>query len=167
MSELAIDFSTMKQTRILQCFTLLAALALTACPTTEPKKDAKKAAHTPVSPTSEESADLDFQAFVSRLRKAVKAHDTNMIASMMTTDFAYVLGATPAEDRQGAGVFQFWDENGLWVELDGILSERFVEKEGYMVAPPQFADPAGEYSGYRAGIRRENGSWKFVYFVNG
>ena len=68
---------------------------------------------------------------------------------------------------QGAGVFQYWDENGLWVELDGILSERFVQKEDYMVAPPQFADPAADYTGYRAGIRRENGSWKFVYFVNG
>ncbi len=36
-----------------------------------------------------------------------------------------------------------------------------------MVAPPQFADPAADYNGYRAGIRRVNGSWKFAYFVNG
>ena len=91
----------------------------------------------------------------------------NAVAAMMTPDFAYVLGATPAEDRQGAGVFQYWDENGLWPELEGILSERFVQKEAYMVAPPQFADPAAEYTGYRAGIRRDNGSWKFVYFVKG
>jgi hypothetical protein len=54
--------------------------------------------------------DVDFQAFVGRLRKAVKAHDVNTIAAMMTPGFAYVLGATPAEDRQGAGVFQYWDE---------------------------------------------------------
>jgi len=53
------------------------------------------------------------------------------------------------------------------MELDGIVSERFVPKGNYMVAPPQFADPASEYTGYRAGIRRVNGSWKFVYFVNG
>ena len=77
---------------------------------------------------NEESTDVDFQAFLGRLRKAVKAHDVNTIAAMMTPEFAYVLGATPAEDRQGAGVFQYWDENGLWVELDGILSERFVAK---------------------------------------
>jgi hypothetical protein len=166
MSELPIDFSTMK-TRIVQCLALLTALAFTACPTTDSKKNSKKAAKTAKNPTSEENADVDFQAFVGRLRKAVKAHDVNTIAAMMTPGFAYVLGATPAEDRQGAGVFQYWDENGLWVELDGILSERFVEKEGYMVAPPQFADPATDYTGYRAGIRRENGSWKFVYFVNG
>lgn len=155
----------MKTTRILQCFVLLLALALTACPTTSPKKNEKKAARK--GPPPQESSEMDFQAFLGRLRKAVKAHDVNTVATMMTPDFAYVLGATPAEDRQGAGVFQYWDENGLWVELDGILSERFVSKAGYMVAPAQFADPAAEYIGYRAGIRRENGSWKFVYFVNG
>ena len=99
MSELPIDFSTMK-TRILQCLVLLTALAFTACPTTDPKKDSKKAAKTAEHPTSEENADMDFQAFVGRLRKAVKAHDVNTIAAMMTPEFAYVLGATPAEDRR-------------------------------------------------------------------
>lgn len=157
----------MKNTRILQCPVLLLALAFTACPTTNPKKDKKKPAQVREMPTDKQTAEVDFQAFVGRLRKAVKAHDLNTVATMMTPDFAYVLGATPAEDRQGPGVFQYWDENGLWVELDAILSERFVPKDGYLVAPPQFADPAAEYTGYRAGIRRENGSWKFVYFVNG
>ncbi len=155
----------MKKTRLLQCLVLLLAFALTACPTTNPKKDPKKAARTK-QPPAPESSEMDFQAFIGRLRKAVKAHDVNTVASMMSPDFAYVMGATEAEDRQGAGVFQYWDENGLWVELDGILSERFVSYNGYMVAPPQFADPAAEYAGYRAGIRRANGSWKFVYFVN-
>jgi len=143
---------------------MLAALALTACPPTNSKKPAKTS-----KPPSlgEASADVDFQAFVSRLRKAVKAHDLNMLASMMTPDFAYVLGATPAEDRQGAGVFKYWDDNGLWPELEGVISERFVPKENYMVAPPQFADPSAEYQGYRAGIQRVSGSLKFVYFVTG
>lgn len=154
------------KTRIFSCLMLLTALTFTACPTTNPKKNAKKPATKPAQ-TNGESADVDFQAFVGRLRKAVKAHDVNTVASMMPTDFAYVLGATPAEDRQGPGVFQYWDENNLWIELDGVLSERFVPKENYMVAPPQFADPASEYTGYRAGIQRVNGSWKFVYFVNG
>jgi len=86
---------------------------------------------------------------------------------MMTPNFAYVLGATPAEDRTGDGVFKYWDDNGLWIELSGILSEGFVVKENYMVAPPQFADPAADYTGYRAGIQRVRGSWKFAYFVNG
>ena len=46
-----------------------------------------------------------------------------------------------------------------------VLAQRFVPKENYMVAPPQFAtDP--QYTGYRAGIERMvNGSWKFAYFV--
>jgi len=42
-----------------------------------------------------------------------------------------------------------------------------VKKQDYMVAPLQFADPSLNYDGYRAGIRRVNGSWKFAYFVNG
>jgi hypothetical protein len=166
MANLRIHFSVMK-TRLFGCLILLAALAFTACPT-NPKKRSKKPGTTKQAPpVGEESADVDFQAFVGRLRKAVKAHDVNTLATMMTPNFAYVLGATPTEDRQGPGVFQYWDENGLWIELDGILSERFIQKEDYMVAPPQFADPAMDYIGYRAGIQRVNGSWKFAYFVNG
>ncbi len=166
MANLRIHFSVMK-TRLLACLILLAALAFTACPI-NPKKNPKKPGTTkPTPPVSEENADVDFQAFVGRLRKAVKAHDVNTLASMMTPNFAYFLGATPAEDRVGPGVFQYWDENGLWIELDGILSEHFQQKENYMVAPPQFADPAADYIGYRAGIQRVNGSWKFAYFVNG
>ncbi len=151
--------------RFCQCLLLLLALALTACPTTDPKKKANKAARTGPQ-VDEMNADVDFQAFIGRLRKAVSARDMNTIASMMTPDFGFVLGATPADDRMGPGVFQYWDENGLWVELEGIISERFVQKGDFMVAPPQFADPATDYTGYRAGIRRVNGSWKFVYFVN-
>ena len=156
------------KTRIFGCLILLTALALTACPF-HSKKNAKKPATrpTPTPSPSSESAEVDFQAFIGRLRKAAKAHDVNALASMMTDDFAYVLGATEAEDRKGPGVFQYWDENSLWIELDGILSERFVPKEAFMVAPPQFADPGSDYTGYRAGIRRVNGSWKFAYFVNG
>ncbi|MEO6971615.1 MAG: hypothetical protein ABI217_12065, partial [Chthoniobacterales bacterium] len=155
------------KTRILSCLILSTALAFTACPT-NPKKNPKKPGVTKQTPPAgAESADVDFQSFVGRLRKAVKAHDVNTLAAMMTPNFAYVLGATPAEDRTGAGVFQYWDENSLWIELDGILSERFVQKEAYMVAPPQFADPSADYVGYRAGIQRVNGSWKFSYFING
>lgn len=146
------------KTKLLSSFLLLAALALTACPTTNPKKDVKKPAS-----LGEVIPDVDFQAFLSRLRKAVKAHDLNMLASMMTEDFGYRLNP----EGSGPGVFQYWDENVLWPELEGVLAERFVPKEAYMVAPAQFADQSAEYEGYRAGIRRVNGSWKFAYFVNG
>ena len=147
------------------CLLCVTALAFTACPTTNSKKEAKKPAKTAnenTGPDGNES--VDFQAFLSRLRKAVEAHDVNAIASMMTVDFGYRLNP----EGSGPGVFQFWDENNLWVELQGVLAERFVPKgEVYMVAPPQFADAATTYDGYRAGIRRVNGSWKFAYFVNG
>ena len=99
----------------------------------------------------------------ARLRKAVAAKDFKTLGEMMTPDFGYKL----SPEATGSGVFKYWDENNLWPELDGILSEKFVKKGGYMVAPPQFADESLNYDGYRAGIRRINGSWKFVYFVNG
>jgi hypothetical protein len=111
----------------------------------------------------DENSDVDFQGFVGRLRKAVAAHDMNTIASMMTPNFGYQYDPK----LEGEGVFKYWDERGLWPELEGILSERFVKKGDYMVAPPQFADSSLNYDGYRAGIRRINGAWKFVYFVNG
>ena len=154
--------------RIFGALLVVCALLLGSCKT-PPKKEkqeraeAKKAAKKPL----EESSDVDFQAFVGRLRKAAAARDMNTLASMMTTDFAYVMGTNETEDRKGEGVFKYWDEQGLWPELVGILSEKFVKKGEYMVAPPQFANPALNYDGYRAGVRRINGSWKFVYFVNG
>jgi hypothetical protein len=148
---------------------LISVIGLGGCNMFGPSKDKKDAAvkKRAQAELREENADVDFHAFVGRLKKAVAAHDVNTLASMMTPDFAYVLGATAAEDRKGDGVFKYWDDNGLWTELDGILTERFVKKEDFWVAPPQFGDPTLHYSGYRAGIHRVGGSWKFVYFVNG
>ena len=148
---------------------LISALAFGGCNAFKSKKSDKKPAldKRAKAELREENNDVDFQAFVGRLRKAVAAHDVNAIAGMMTPDFAYVLGKTPAEDRKGDGVFKYWDESNLWPELEGIMTERFAKKDDFWVAPPQFADPTLNYDGYRVGIRRVNGSWKFVYFVNG
>ena len=149
-------------------FLLLLALLSAGCNSPAKNKKAKEAAQAKKEQAeAEANPEIDFQAFVGRLRKAVQARDMNTIAQMMTTDFAYVMGSTAEQDKKGEGVFQYWDENGLWPELEGILAEKFVKKGDYMVAPPQFANPAVDYDGYRAGIRRVNGSWKFVYFVNG
>src|SRR6266403_4222876 len=151
--------------KLIASLLLLLAIGLSGCQTPSQKEKEKKAALKKKTKAElrEESSDVDFQAFVGRLRKAVEAHDVNTIAQMMTPDFGYSLNP----EKSGDGVFQYWDENNLWLELEGILSEKFVKKLEYMVAPPQFADPSLNYDGYRAGIRRVNGSWKFVYFVNG
>src|SRR5437764_3480623 len=154
-----------KVTRWSSLILLLALITLGGCNTPEKKKPTKKPAakkEAKVKP-EQENTDVDFDAFLARLRKAVAARDFNTIASMMTPDFGYSLNP----ERSGEGVFQYWEENNIWPELEGILAEKFVKKEDYMVAPPQFADPSLNYDGYRAGIRRVNGSWKFAYFVNG
>src|SRR6476646_3330702 len=145
---------------------LLSLIAFSSCKSPEKKKedDVKKRAQADL---RKENEDVNFQAFISRLKKAVGAHDLNTLTTMMTPDFAYVLGSTEAEDRKGEGVFKYWDEKGLWTELDAILTEQFAKKGEFWVAPPQFADDSLNYTGYRAGIQLVRGSWKFVYFVNG
>jgi len=155
--------------KFITCVALTLALALggiTACKSTSKAEKERQAALKKKAKADlrEENTDVDFQAFVGRLRKAVSAKDVNTIATMMTQNFGYKLNP-PLE---GEGVFKYWDQENLWPELEGILSENFVKGDSdFMVAPPQFADKSLNYDGYRAGIRRVNGSWKFAYFVNG
>jgi hypothetical protein len=150
--------------KIVASILLLLAIGLSGCQTPSQKEKEKKAAlQKKTKAELRESSDVDFQAFVGRLRKAAAAHDVNTLAGMMTPDFGYSLNP----EKSGEGVFKYWDEQNLWPELDGILSEKFVKKGDFMVAPPQFADESLNYDGYRAGLRRVNGSWKFAYFVNG
>jgi hypothetical protein len=144
---------------------LISALALGGCNSFKSKKSDKKPALSKRAKADlrEENNDVDFQAFVGRLKQAVSAHDVNTLAGMMTADFGYSINP----EKSGDGVFKYWDENNLWPELDGILTEKFAKKGEFWVAPPQWADPTLNYDGYRVGIRRIKGSWKFAYFVNG
>ena len=152
--------------RILLTSLLALAFVFAGCQTPQQKKEKLKQAELKKKAKAnlrEESTDVDFQAFVGRLRKAVAKRDMEAIKSMMTDDFGYKLDPP----MSGPGVFQYWEQDNLWPELDGILSERFVKKGAFMVSPPQFADPSLNYDGYRIGITRVRGSWKFAYFVNG
>jgi hypothetical protein len=143
---------------------LVSALALSGCQMFGSKKsDKKPATKKPKVDLRQENNDVDFQAFVGRLKQAVSARDMNTLAGMMTEDFGYSLNP----EKSGDGVFKYWDENNLWPELEGILTEKFAKKDDFWVAPPQWADPTLNYDGYRVGIKRVKGSWKFVYFVNG
>lgn len=152
--------------RILLTSVLALAFVFAGCQTPQQKKEKLKQAELKKKAKAnlrEESTDVDFQAFVGRLRKAVAKRDVETMKSMMTEDFGYKL----EPPMSGPGVFQYWEQENLWPELDGILSERFVKKGAFMVSPPQFADPSLNYDGYRIGITRVRGSWKFAYFVNG
>ena len=151
--------------RILLVVSLAFAFVIGGCQTPEKKKEKLKQAELKKKAKAdlrEESSDVDFQAFLGRLRKAVAKRDVETLKSMMTDDFGYKL----EPPMSGPGVFQYWEQENLWPELDGILSERFVKKGAFMVSPPQFADPSLNYDGYRIGIARVRGSWKFAYFVN-
>ncbi|HWL54474.1 MAG TPA: hypothetical protein VNQ90_18690 [Chthoniobacteraceae bacterium] len=134
-------------------------LLLTSCKTTEEKEKDQIAA--PTGSLRDQSGDVSFQGFVSRLRKAASKRDVEMMANMMTPDFGY----SWEPGGEGPGVFRYWDKNNLWPELNLILRESFVLSGDFMVAPPQVAtDP--DYHGYRAGLRMVNGSWRFAYFVS-
>src|SRR5256885_15874229 len=85
-------------------FVLLAfGLAAGGC-TTPPKK--KTAAHetkpAKVKP-GQEASDVDFDAFISPLRKAGWAQDMNTIAQMMTPDF----GSSLKPEKSGEGAFPY------------------------------------------------------------
>ena len=139
--------------RLLPC--LLAALLLSGCETPYKKKDAAEK-----KPLKDAAGDQTFQAFIGRLRTAVAKKDLPTLTSMMTVDFGYRWDPALASEN----VFTYWDEKGIWPELEAVLKESFVPVDNFMVAPPPFAsDP--NYNGYRAGVRTIKGSWKFAYFV--
>jgi len=151
--------------RILLTSLLALAFVFAGCQTPQQKKEKLKQTELKKKAKVDlrEEGDVDFQAFLGRLRKAIAKRDVETLKSMMTEDFGYKL----EPPMSGPGVFQYWEQENLWPELDGILSERFVKKGAFMVSPPQFADPSLNYDGYRIGITRVRGSWKFAYFVNG
>ena len=151
--------------RILLTTLLALAFVFAGCQTPQQKKEKLKQAELKKKAKVDlrEEGDVDFQAFLGRLRKAIAKRDVETLKSMMTEDFGYKL----EPPMSGPGVFQYWEQENLWPELDGILSERFVKKGAFMVSPPQFADASLNYDGYRIGITRIRGSWKFAYFVNG
>ena len=75
---------------------LIGALAFGGCDLFRSKKSEKKPAVNKRAQAAlrEENNDVDFQAFVGRLKKAISAHDVNMLASMMTENFGYSLNPT-------------------------------------------------------------------------
>ena len=150
------------------CLLAASVFGATGCLTTPDTPDTKHPAATTTKkpePTTlkDQNGDQSFLAFLGRLRQAIRAHDVDTLASMMTTDFGYLY-----PDGEGKGVFEYWDQNNVWPELELVIKERFVPKgNAYMVAPAEFATDPEHYSGYRAGLKLVNGSWKFAYFITG
>ena len=152
----------MKYPRLLPCL-LAGVLALSmgglsGCASFSKKSKIKKAS---ASDMADPSGDVAFQAFQSRLRKAVSKRDTSTLATMMVGNF----GFSWEPGGEGTAVFDYWNLNNLWPELELVLREKFVPSGNYMVAPAEATyDP--DYKGYRAGLQLVNGSWRFAYFVS-
>jgi hypothetical protein len=109
----------------------------------------------------DQNGDMNYESFVDRLRKAAARHDVATLSLMMTPNFGY----SWESGGEGSGVFDYWDRNNLWPELNLVLKEKFVPSGSFMVAPKEVTYDAN-YRGYRAGLQRVNGSWRFAYFVS-
>ncbi len=127
----------------------------------------RTATRKPSTPTqgdlSTAASSAEFRAFLRDLRAAVKDRDMMTMAPMMTANFGYSLEPL----LYGPGVFEYWDNNNIWPELEKIVRQEFKPFQGFMVAPPKFADPTHPYAGYRAGIQLTPEGWRFAYFVTG
>ncbi|MEI8341535.1 MAG: hypothetical protein WCH43_08395 [Verrucomicrobiota bacterium] len=144
---------------------LILALAFSFASCDSFNKNKKKKPKPPKS-IKDPSGDVTFEGFLNRLRKAAEKHDVQMLASMMTPDFGYLMDPTSSDPGSGEGVWKYWEAHNLWPEVTLVLHEKFVPFGNFMVSPSQFVtDPA--YTGYRAGIVNWNGSWRFAYFVSG
>lgn len=143
-------------------FILVLSLSVVSCASLYKKEKAKKKkqteiAHQPHIPDA--SGDMNFEAFLGRLRIAAQRRDMATMASMMTRGFGYSWSQAP-----GGNVFKYWDKNQMWPDVVSVLNQHFAPKGKYMVAPKKFATDA-DYHGYRAGIAMVDGSWRFAYFV--
>lgn len=128
---------------------------------TRPEPEAQSTPQATPAKTKLEPDESDLNWFLKELRSAANSQDMYRLAALMTPNFGYQLNP-PLE---GDGVFQYWDENNMWGELALIVNDEFVPNGDFMVAPPEFADPAILYTGYRAGIIQIAGKWRFAYFV--
>src|SRR4051812_20138358 len=101
--------------RIVASILLLLAIGFSGCKSPSKTDKEKKAALTKKTKANlREDSDVDFEAFVGRLKKAVAAKDMTTLAGMMTPDFGYSL----KPEKAGEGVFKYWDDQNLWPELD-------------------------------------------------
>lgn len=134
----------------------LLAVSLTACWTPYKKSDEEER-----KPLRNVAGDTAFQAFIGRLRIAVRNKDMPMLATMMTNDFGYSWDASGPPSAQ---MFGYWDKENLWPVLGDLLDRQFAPLDLYMVSPPELTTD-NNYAGPRCGMRVVGGSWKFAYFV--
>lgn len=104
--------------------------------------------------------DPTFQAFLGRLRIAIRKKDRAMLQTMMTPSFGYKWDETQAGDS----VFTYWDLHNTWPVIENVLTISFVPHQSdgqlFMVAVQE-----PDAGGYVAGIQMTQGSWRFAYFV--
>lgn len=152
--------------RALLCAALL--LPLTGCPPNDEEKDPAKKAEQDrrfggVMDNPQESP--QFKAFIGKLRQAVSNRDYDMIVKLTTPNFGYDLNVNTEGPLLA---IQYWNQNGLWPELERVLSMPFHKKDRFVVGPPEFAFQTEKrpYTGFRAGMIETSNGYRFAYFVS-
>lgn len=141
-------------------FVILLLAALVGCQSAEKRAEAEEKIET-AERDVRQVKDPSFNSFLGRLRKAVAKRDVRTLSTMMTDNFAY----SWEPGGEGYGCFVYWDSNNLWPELEKIVNAQFLPKDNFMTAPAEFVERGEEYRGFRAGILKERGTFKFAYFV--
>lgn len=150
------------QIRVFLFASAAAVLALNGCKSPGKKKEEAEKKKAKDEMIADQSGDHSFQAFLGRLRTAVRTKDAGALAQLMTPDFGYRWDDAPP----GETVYSYWNANNLWPELNSIVQQNFLPHGGFMVSPPAFATDRAGFDGYRAGVKLMNGSWRFAYFVD-
>lgn len=143
--------------------TIIALCLLAGCKTPYKEKDKVEQKEKRGEQIRDQTGEQSFQAFMGQLRTAVGKRDREVLTSLMSRSFGWRFDDPPA----GETAFAYWDQNNSWGDLQMLLQQRAVPHENYMVLPSEFAAAPETFRGPRAGMRQENGSWKFAYFVSG
>lgn len=140
-------------------FTGVLALGLAGCKTGKEKEEE------PVKTIRNQTGDPSFSAFRNILNRAIERRDKKMLAQLMVSDFGYFLQEGQPEGVGIPGAFAYWDQHNLWPVLQQTSQLGYLPAGDYMVAPPEFALQGNTFQGFRLGVRRVNGSWRFIYFI--
>lgn len=107
----------------------------------------------------------DLPRFLLAVRNAAIERDVAALRAVMTPEFTFSFG--PAGGRLEA--FAAWQQEGFRSldQLPALLDRGVVSQDSRIwVAPPEYLDNAN-YLGLRAGFRREEGRWVWLFLVRG
>jgi hypothetical protein len=100
---------------------------------------------------------------VARVHEAANTRDVNALRVLMASEFTWSLGAEPSMDQAIA----MWNADA---DLLRTMARTLAHGCGHDAASDTIACPAGatvDAGGARAGFKKQNGIWRFTFFLGG